>query len=325
MIIFLGIDNGGTVLPVAAYDNNQGFGRVNLLTSLPLEDKNDISAEVFDREEIENGEIKEYTFTVSETCCAEYISVTLVWTDPRNSAGCVKCVVNDLDLLVTKNDEFASYPNGLTTPDSINNVERIRISANVGDTFSVTVSGTNLATQSQLYSLVATGCFGGRDNAAQLDVGCPGVAETGSSTCLGVEAYLCDSDGERTSFEGEESMTICFIPSPDHTIDYINNLVFDIGDVRLIAIEDGVLSDITQIIGKTVVSVSYSLFTSSNSFLMYGDVMQLTPGNSPCLSSYQSSITRGNEDPSGVAPSDKRFRIIQILLLLSSYLAYSTL
>ena len=298
---------------------------MNLLTSLPLEDKNDISAEIFDRETIENGEIKEYTFTVSESCCAEYISVTLVWTDPRNSAGCVKCVVNDLDLLVTKNDEFVSYPNGLTTPDSINNVERIRVSANVGDTFSVKVSGTNLATQSQLYSLVATGCFGGRDNAAQLDVGCPGTAETGSSTCLGVEAYLCDSDGERTSFEGEESITICFTPSPDHTIDYLNNLVFDIGGVSLMAIEDSVLTDLTEMIGKTVVSVSHPLFTSSNSFLMYGDVMQQTRGNSPCLSSYQSIITRGNDDPSGVASSDKTSRIIQILLLLSSYLACSTL
>merc|ERR1712226_1480839 len=45
--------------------------------------------------------------------------------------------------------------------DTLNNAERIRLPVTPGDSVSVTVTGTNLATSSQEYALVVTGCFGG--------------------------------------------------------------------------------------------------------------------------------------------------------------------
>lgn len=66
--------------------------------------------------------------------------------------------MNDLDLLVEV-DTIPTFPNGKNTKDSTNNVERVRVeSSNNEEVFVVSVIASNLATSSQTYSLVATGC-----------------------------------------------------------------------------------------------------------------------------------------------------------------------
>jgi hypothetical protein len=49
------------------------------------------------------------------------LSVTLVWTDIPAQAGCKKCLINDVDLMVVRNSTGQEYyPNGLAKPDRTN-------------------------------------------------------------------------------------------------------------------------------------------------------------------------------------------------------------
>jgi len=154
--------NNGYVLPVSPYDEHQGFGRINLLKSLSLEGKNDMRTKVIDRKQISSGATDEYIFTIdrSGSCTNADLSVTLVWADPAAASGCQLCLVNDLDLFMKKQGSSETlHPNGRTSRDSRNNAERIRTSANHGDEFVAIVRAHNLATSTQKYSLVATGCI----------------------------------------------------------------------------------------------------------------------------------------------------------------------
>jgi len=166
------IDNaaiGQGTTPSVMYDNHQGFGRLNLLNSLPLAEKNSLGAFIVDKQSLDGGATDTYVFkldTISGISCdgTNTLSVTLVWNDPPSSTGCAKCVQNDLDLSLVlagagSNNGQTIFPNGRTSKDDVNNVERIRVdSNNVEDIFTVTVNAHNLITASQEYSLVATGC-----------------------------------------------------------------------------------------------------------------------------------------------------------------------
>lgn len=207
-----GVDFYGVADPVAPYDRHQGHGRMNILTSIPLQGVNDVSLQIYDRKQLDNGQEHSYTLSIMEQCCAEEVSVTLVWTDHPGTPGCTHCLVNDLDLMVTDSSGVKHYPNGLTQRDSSNNVERIRIPADMGDEFTVTVTGANLIVNQQAYSLVATGCFGGK-------------ADTGSTTCVGsashttvtgcppVEVCRCDTNQQCMPSEAKLShgaeLTLC--------------------------------------------------------------------------------------------------------------------
>ena len=153
---------GGGFIAVSPYDNHVGFGRVNLLHSLPLDSKNDFRIKAYDRVEITNTQEHEYKFNIDTTQCSSTndVSITLVWTDPPAETGCVKCLINDLDLTVTNSKNgVAVFPNGRFGKDDLNNVERVRLdSIDHGDEVYVAVQASNLSTASQRYSLVVTGC-----------------------------------------------------------------------------------------------------------------------------------------------------------------------
>ena len=146
------------ITPSVAYDDMQGFGRVELLSSLPLKGYNNFQAEVVDYKTIFNGGVDSYEFDVGHCMLAE-ISATLVWMDPPGLPGCDACVLNDLDLVVTKNGQ-TYFPNGLASKDEKNNVERTRVFVSPGDSIVVEVKGTNLSSLDQTYALIVTGCFG---------------------------------------------------------------------------------------------------------------------------------------------------------------------
>ena len=75
--------------------------------------------------------------------------------------GCMKCLLNDLDLTVLK-DGAKYYPNGLSRPDRLNNNERIIIdNVRDGEELSATVNAKSLTNEKQKYSLIASGCLGG--------------------------------------------------------------------------------------------------------------------------------------------------------------------
>lgn len=81
-------------------------------------------------------------------------------TDPPVAPFCLECLVNDLDLSVSRSGSSTRvYPNGLSRADRSNNVERIVIDdARVGETFTVHIEANDLL-EAQEYSLVVTGCF----------------------------------------------------------------------------------------------------------------------------------------------------------------------
>ena len=54
------------------------------------------------------------------------ISATLVWSDQPGYLDCKRCLINDLDLYLTKNNETQRiFPNGLDEADFRNNAERV--------------------------------------------------------------------------------------------------------------------------------------------------------------------------------------------------------
>jgi len=82
-------DTTGAVTNTVEYDVHQGFGRVNLLDSVPLEGKNDIKAIFVNAQSISNGEKNDYVVTIDESDgCKSPLRATLVWTDPVVGAFC---------------------------------------------------------------------------------------------------------------------------------------------------------------------------------------------------------------------------------------------
>lgn len=164
-----GVDNNERGLPIAEvspYDGNVGFGQINLLSSLYLKGKSFVQTKVWDREVIAYGEEKTYEVKIDKAngCSSEVFFTTLVWMEPGSPAYCNRCMLNDLDLFVTKNGgDLKYYPNGRSTKDDVNTVERVSFEDGVsdGDNFTIHVVAENLITQDQQFALVATGCFGG--------------------------------------------------------------------------------------------------------------------------------------------------------------------
>ena len=76
-----------------------------------------------------------------------------MWMDPPAAIGCKSCVLNDLDLYVKNihsGDNY--YANNCNSLDANNNVERVRVNADDGDLFEISVHASNLITSNQMYS-----------------------------------------------------------------------------------------------------------------------------------------------------------------------------
>ena len=158
--------NENIVTPSAPYDNHQGMGLVRLSSSLPLENENEFGMQIYDQVEIRDGDTHTYGFLINDSCNSwDDISATLVWLDPAASSGCIRCLINDLDLHL-KINEIKHYPNGMYSPDKLNTAERIRTPVYPGDFINVVISGSNIASSAfQNYSLVITGCFDEQEQA----------------------------------------------------------------------------------------------------------------------------------------------------------------
>lgn len=161
--------------PLAGYafdavDEKQGFGRLSLIDSLPLEGENDLNGEFYDNETVAEGGYNEFEITLDSanlTCSDPDFSVTLVWPDPPGYVSCLQCVLNDLDLQVEKTSldggSTLHYPNGRDRKDSTNNVERVRVKASPGDSLRVTVTAAHLESSDQKYALAwVHGCLNNR-------------------------------------------------------------------------------------------------------------------------------------------------------------------
>jgi len=155
------LPNGPIVGEVSDYDNNQNFGTVNLIKSLAIYGKNDINFVVVNNRILQAGRKNEIIVKAKKSFCDETeLSVTISWYDDKGSYGCTNCLVNDLDLYVQRvRDSKIMWPNGLKNRDDTNNSERVRFEIEDGQKYRIVVEATNLSSQSQSYSMAATGCF----------------------------------------------------------------------------------------------------------------------------------------------------------------------
>lgn len=144
--------------PLRPYDSNQGFGRVNLINSVPLVGENDMQMKVVNNKFIINGYKDTFTLSIDKSKCDRPLSVTLAWYDPAAVTGCANCLVNDLDLFIWTSTGV-KYPNGRGIKDSTNTVESIQINPADGDPIRIVVEAKNFATYGESYSLAVTGCF----------------------------------------------------------------------------------------------------------------------------------------------------------------------
>jgi hypothetical protein len=133
-----------------------------LASSQPLKGENDLGGIFINSQSISNGEKNTYKVTVtSSEACVAPLSATLVWIDPHVAPNCNRgCVLNDLDLNVTRNGNIGNiFPNDLNQADSANNSERLRIENTVTNvTYTIHVEGTELLVN-QDYSPLITGCI----------------------------------------------------------------------------------------------------------------------------------------------------------------------
>jgi hypothetical protein len=192
-----GVDNLNLgITKVQAYDGNAGFGRIDMLTSLYIKGKSFVQAQIWDRQTINDGETMTFTVTIdrSNGCDFGAFAATLVWFEPASATYCNKCLLNDLDLYVTKNgDDLKYYPNGKSTKDSVNPVERVTLESGIadGDVLTLTVDAANLSTESQKFALVATGCFGGEaSDYSGMEYGAPKNKNSGTSCGTGTGAII---------------------------------------------------------------------------------------------------------------------------------------
>jgi len=143
------------------YDNIQNMGQINLLSSLPLKGENEFSTIVVNGKAIADQVTDSIPIRIDKSKCDDsLLSITMVYTDPPAKSGCTECLVNHLDMTVVDENGRKYFPNGLAEADSTNTAERIRVEhVHHHQTFTVSVTATNLSQESQKYSLVISGCI----------------------------------------------------------------------------------------------------------------------------------------------------------------------
>jgi len=159
--------NGGKkidTIDTLPYDNNQGFGVMNLKLTLPLNGYNRFKLFCQDLQELSEGSTNEFQIKIkkNDNTCNNGLSITLVYFDPPAPS-----IMNDLDLEIERvKDAKIFYPNPIVGKggfkDKFNNVERVRIRNTLQedeDLFLVRVIGTNMIQSKIKYSLAITGCF----------------------------------------------------------------------------------------------------------------------------------------------------------------------
>jgi hypothetical protein len=99
--------------------------------------------------------------------------VTLAWTDPPAREGTAKALVNNLNLRVIAPGGTITYGNGGTGPDTVNNVETVRLQNPLPGTYTVVVEAQQVvpAYGSQPFALVATTRQNFGTNSTNVNVG----------------------------------------------------------------------------------------------------------------------------------------------------------
>jgi hypothetical protein len=159
--------SGTNALPMTTPSPYQGWGRVNLATSLPLKGGKTVqSMQVVDLAEL-TADGKSHVYCIEAR--GGPLSVTLVWHDPAAAPAAEQQLVNDLDLdlKLAAMGGLKLYSQGAEQPDRVNNVERVVLESAPAGHVAITVKAHRISTEAQQYSLVVLGDFTGMLNHEQ--------------------------------------------------------------------------------------------------------------------------------------------------------------
>ncbi len=143
------------------YDWSQGWGHLDLRTSLELPGAAEVEVRWYDqRVGLNTGQSWRWSCAVNDTSVA--LAFTLVWTDYPGSPSIYPNLVNDLDLVVTSPSGAIFYGNTRNgtpggAPDRINNVERLVIAQPEPGRYRIRVRAFNVPSGPQDFSLVYSG------------------------------------------------------------------------------------------------------------------------------------------------------------------------
>ncbi|KAL0251207.1 hypothetical protein GEMRC1_000420 [Eukaryota sp. GEM-RC1] len=184
----------------------QGFGRLNLSRSLPLDDSHFLFLSddlAFDG----SAHNYDFYFEITETSVDYPIKIVLTWTDPVASISALFKLVNNLDLTVITPSKEIVYGNMQTLPDIHNVIEAVAFpfTAETG-VYRVRVSATSLVESPQPFSLVVSAFKARRLDrhsalVSDFNSKCPnncynrGQCQTNSGTCFcesGFRGLFCE-------------------------------------------------------------------------------------------------------------------------------------
>lgn len=130
----------------------EGWGRVDVAGSLCLTAPRSLAFQ--DSAVITaTGATASYNYAVADSSVP--LRVTLAWTDYPGTENALKTLVNDLDLRVVAPNGTTYTGNG--TIDRVNNIEGVDIASPLSGTYTVQVSGYNIAVGPQPFALVVSG------------------------------------------------------------------------------------------------------------------------------------------------------------------------
>lgn len=141
----------------------QGFGRVHLETSIPLQSsqkwKEGWRIQVVDKASLQKGQSHKYCVRA----LGGPLRITLVWTDPPASLSAKQVLVNDLDLSVKSAGLRGIELLGNGRVDRDNNVERVVLDEMPEGNVAIVVEGYDIVASYGLqpYALVVQGHFNG--------------------------------------------------------------------------------------------------------------------------------------------------------------------
>lgn len=155
---------------VSEYDHNQGMGLIQLEKTLPIQGHNKINAIVENNMEILEGDYHDIYIRATPGKCVgtsymREFRATLSWYDPPGTTSCVKCLLNDLDIMVNKVNAKGQvegntyFPNGADHKDFKNNAERVRFNMQGQRRYRIRIKADNLISEKTYYSMIASGCF----------------------------------------------------------------------------------------------------------------------------------------------------------------------
>ena len=146
-------------------DIHQGFGIVRLVRVLRIGNSaTSINLFVQDWKPMQTGNLTVLKFSIPPRQQRfEPFECTLTWADPPSSTSAALNSINDLDLSATLDSDArnrTTFPNNLSRPDRINNVEKIRIVPTPGDVITVRIRAASVNVNgTQNYAFVASGTF----------------------------------------------------------------------------------------------------------------------------------------------------------------------